>query len=104
MPIARSILLLLALLSLGAVVTFTQVPADLQQAIRERQRAIDSADAAVGDRLTAEGFTLADAMTKALVSHRLSMLQLPPADDGILRRAHHLVVLWHHHSDVLQRT
>ena len=35
-----------------------QVPADLQQTMRERDRAVTQADATVWDRLTADDFTL----------------------------------------------
>ena len=46
-----------------------QVPADLQQTMRERDRAVTQADAATWDRLTADEFTLVDEhgkfMTKA---------------------------------------
>ena len=35
-----------------------QVPADLQQVMRERDRAVNQADAATWDRLTADEFTL----------------------------------------------
>ena len=46
-----------------------QVPADLQQTMRERDRAVNQADAATWDRLTSDEFTLVDEngkfMTKA---------------------------------------
>ena len=52
-----------------AIQLHAQVPADLQQTMRERDRAVTQADAATWDRLTADEFTLVDEkgkfMTKA---------------------------------------
>ena len=49
------------LLALGWFVSmplYAQVPADLQQVMRERDRSVTQADAATWDRLTADEFTL----------------------------------------------
>jgi hypothetical protein len=57
MPKASPILLLFAALCIP-VAAVAQVPSDLQQAIRERDRAVDEVDAATWDRLTAPDFTV----------------------------------------------
>jgi len=48
----------LVLGSLVPIGLHAQVPADLQQTMRERDRSVNQADAAVWDRLTADEFTV----------------------------------------------
>jgi Domain of unknown function (DUF4440) len=52
---------LFVLAYLGATAAFAQVPSDLQQAMRERQKAIEAADATTWDRMTSNEFTLVNA-------------------------------------------
>ena len=57
------------LMGLAAAHVLAQAPADLQKTMQERDQAVDKADAATWDRLTADDFTLVDEagtfMTKA---------------------------------------
>jgi Domain of unknown function (DUF4440) len=66
---SRVILCLVAVGLWGGALLHGQVPADLQQAIRERQEAVAKADAAGWGRLTTDDFTVVSAdgtlMTKA---------------------------------------
>jgi hypothetical protein len=58
MKIVRLMLSIFVLGWSGPIVLVAQVPADLQQAMRERDRAVTQADATVWDRLTANDFTV----------------------------------------------
>jgi hypothetical protein len=73
--IGMCLTLLLGLASGGLL---AQVPADLQQAMQERDEAVFNADSATWDRLTADEFTVVDPsgrfMTKA---ERLGRLMAP---------------------------
>jgi hypothetical protein len=72
-----SALLLVGLTAL--VAAEAPVPADLQQAIRERGEALQAADAAKWERSTAEEFTLVDADGKVLTrSERLAAIKTQP--------------------------
>ena len=61
MPIAQRFTWLVVLACLGSMTAFAQVPSDLQQAMRERQKAIEAADGTTWDRMTSNEFTLVSA-------------------------------------------
>ena len=58
MLIARLLMWPLALMLLDAAIAHAQVPSDLLQAVRERQKAVEAADAATWDRLTGSDFAV----------------------------------------------
>jgi hypothetical protein len=81
MLIVRSMMCLVILTWLGAATVYAQVPPDLQKAMSERQKAIQSADATTWDRLTSNDFTLVNAAGRFLTkAERLAALkqQKPP--------------------------
>jgi hypothetical protein len=58
MSISLRVILLGLLVCAAAPDLLAQVPPDLQQAVRERQKAVEAADATTWDRLTSTDFTL----------------------------------------------
>jgi len=58
MLISRRFAWLLVFACLGHSAALAQVPQDLQQAVRERQKAVEAADATTWDRMTSSEFTL----------------------------------------------
>jgi hypothetical protein len=58
MRIAQRLAWLVVLAYLGSTSASAQVPSDLQQAIRERQKAVEAADGTTWDRMTSNDFTL----------------------------------------------
>ena len=58
MRIAPRLAWLVVLACLGSTSASAQVPSDLQQAMRERQKAVEAADGTTWDRLTSNEFTL----------------------------------------------
>jgi uncharacterized protein DUF4440 len=58
MTIAQRLTSVLVFACLACTALSAQVPSDLQQAIRQRQRAVESADGTTWDRLTAKEFTV----------------------------------------------
>jgi hypothetical protein len=76
MTIGQRYIWLIVLACVGTAVAFAQVPADLQQAARERQKAVDEADGMTWDRLTSSDFTVVGADGRLLTkAERLSALK-----------------------------
>jgi len=76
MTIALRLASVLVFVCLVSTALSAQVPSDLQQAIRQRQRAVESADGTTWDRLTAKGFTVVVADGRLLTkAERLAALK-----------------------------
>lgn len=76
MAISQRFTWLVVLACLGATVVFAQVPSDLQQAVRARQKAVEAADAATWDRMTSNEFTVVGVSGRLLTKvERLAALK-----------------------------
>jgi hypothetical protein len=61
-----------------------QAPADLMKAARERDQAVDKADSAIWDRLTADDFTLVNETGRLLTkAERITELKKSKPDAGL---------------------